>query len=118
ANANVAKRGIAGVRARQSANNNNNSNGALDTGSCGSPAISFGVQADRSEESFAPVSTDDFNHGSALAIGVIADFVCGQLASKCQAADATVQDCQAAASAADGLQGQAAADAFNNALGV
>ncbi|KAI0555280.1 hypothetical protein F4679DRAFT_578664 [Xylaria curta] len=118
ANAGVAKRGIAGVRARQSANNNNNGNGALDTGSCGSPAISFGVQADRSGESFAPVSADDFNHGSALAIGVIADFICGQLASKCEAADATVQDCEAAASAADGLQGQAAADAFNNALGV
>ncbi|KAI0486138.1 hypothetical protein F4859DRAFT_357031 [Xylaria cf. heliscus] len=115
ANAGVAKRGLAGVRARQSANNNN---GALDTGSCGSPAISFGVQSDRSEEAFAPASADDFNHGSALAIGVIADFICSQLASKCQAADATVQDCEAASSAADGLKGQAAADAFNNALGV
>ncbi|KAF2972927.1 hypothetical protein GQX73_g577 [Xylaria multiplex] len=113
ANANIAKRGIAGLRARQ-----NNNSGALDTGSCGSPAISFGVQADRSEESFAPADSADFNHGSALAIGVIADFICSQLDSKCQASDATVQDCQAAASAADGLQGQAAADAFNNALGV
>ncbi|KAI1429937.1 hypothetical protein F5Y12DRAFT_709479 [Xylaria sp. FL1777] len=114
ANANVAKRGIAGVRARALKQHR----AALDTGSCGSPAISFGVQADRSGESFAPVDAADFNHGSALAIGVIADFICGQLGSKCDASDATVQDCQAAASAADGLKGQAAADAFNNALGV
>ncbi|GAW19897.1 hypothetical protein ANO14919_093900 [Xylariales sp. No.14919] len=114
ANANVSKRGIAGLRARQAGNNS----GALDTGSCGSPAISFGVQADRNEESFAPADAADFNHGSALAIGVIADFICSQLGSKCQASDATIQDCEAAASAADGLTGQAAADAFNNALGV
>ncbi|KAI0966277.1 hypothetical protein F4678DRAFT_297687 [Xylaria arbuscula] len=121
ANANVAKRGIAGVRARQlqGAHAYARVRAALDTGSCGSPAISFGAQADRSDsEAFAPVDTADFNHGSALAIGVIADFVCGQLGSNCAAADATVQQCQDAASAATGLKGQAAADAFNNALGV
>jgi hypothetical protein len=115
ANSGVAKRGIAGLRARQ---NTLTARAALDTGSCGSPAISFGAQADRSGDSFAPVASDDFNHGSALAIGVIADFICSQLDSKCAASDATVQDCQAAASAADGLKGQAAADAFNNALGI
>ncbi|KAI3322110.1 hypothetical protein HD806DRAFT_137277 [Xylariaceae sp. AK1471] len=118
ANAGVAKRGISGVRARQQANTNNNKRAALDTGSCGSPAISFGVQADRSGDSFAAVTSADFNHGSALNIGVIADFICGQLDSKCEAAEATVQDCEDAAQAADGLKGQAAADAFNNALGV
>ncbi|KAI0817725.1 hypothetical protein GGR55DRAFT_35342 [Xylaria sp. FL0064] len=115
ANANVAKRGIAGVRARQQ---QKYTRAALDTGSCGSPAISFGVQVDRNEESFAPEDSADFNHGSALNIGVIADFICGQLGSKCEASDATVQTCQQAASAASGLKGQAAADAFNNALGV
>jgi hypothetical protein len=118
ANAGAAKRGISGVRARQQANSNNNKRAALDTGSCGSPAISFGVQADRSGDSFAPVTSADFNHGSALNIGVIADFICSQLDSKCDASEATVQDCEDAADAADGLKGQAAADAFNNALGV
>ncbi|KAI1336930.1 hypothetical protein F5Y15DRAFT_426689 [Xylariaceae sp. FL0016] len=92
---------------------------ALDTGACGSPAISFGVQDDRGdEEAFAAVNQDDFQHGSALGAGVITDFICGQLASKCDAAAATVSACEDGAAAADGLEGQDAADAFNNALGV
>ncbi|XXG94329.1 hypothetical protein Hte_000583 [Hypoxylon texense] len=88
-------------------------------GECGSPAISFGQQADRGDEdAFAPVNAADFNHGSALKPAVITDFICGQLASKCQADDATVAECEQGADAANALSGQAAADAFNNALGV
>ncbi|KAI1640068.1 hypothetical protein F4809DRAFT_559853 [Biscogniauxia mediterranea] len=92
---------------------------AADTGSCGSPAISFGVQDDRpNEEAFAAVDQTDFNHGSALNAGVITDFICGQLASKCKASDATVSACEEGSAAAKNLKAQAAADAFNNALGV
>ncbi|KAI0120349.1 hypothetical protein F4776DRAFT_250823 [Hypoxylon sp. NC0597] len=92
---------------------------SVDTGACGSPAISFGQQDDRGDEdAFAPVNTADFNHGSALKPAVITDFICSQLASKCQASDATVAQCQEGADAANSLDGQAAADAFNAALGV
>ncbi|KAI2622195.1 hypothetical protein GGS26DRAFT_594201 [Hypomontagnella submonticulosa] len=92
---------------------------SADTGDCGSPAISFGVQDDRGdEEAFAPVNAADFNHGSALKPAVITDFICGQLASKCGASDATVAQCEEGADAANSLEGQAAADAFNAALGV
>lgn len=92
---------------------------AVAFGECGSPAISFGKQADRgNEDAFAPVDTADFNHGSALKPAVITDFICSQLASKCQADDATVAECEQGADAANALSGQAAADAFNAALGV
>ncbi|KAI5922557.1 hypothetical protein F4810DRAFT_720953 [Camillea tinctor] len=92
---------------------------AADTGSCGSPAISFGKQDDRpNEDAFAAVDQTDFNHGSALGVGVITDFICGQLASKCDASDATVSACEEGSAAAKDLTGQAAADAFNDALGV
>ncbi|KAI0013035.1 hypothetical protein F4779DRAFT_613903 [Xylariaceae sp. FL0662B] len=92
---------------------------AADTGRCGSAAISFGAQDDRGDEdAFAPVNTDDFNHGSALAPAVITDFICGQLAGKCDASDATVAACEEGAEAANSLEGQAAADAFNAAIGA
>jgi hypothetical protein len=92
---------------------------ALDTGSCGSPAIEFAVGLDgRKEASFQAVNQADFNHGSALNIKVISDFVCQQLGSKCKAGAATVAACDAASQAAQGAKGQASADAFNAALGV
>ncbi|OIW31890.1 hypothetical protein CONLIGDRAFT_244650 [Coniochaeta ligniaria NRRL 30616] len=95
---------------------------ALDTGSCGSPAIEFAVGLDgRKEASFQAVNQADFNHGSALNIKVISDFICQQLSSKCDAAAATVSACDAASAAAQAAAGgkaQASADAFNSALGV
>ncbi|KAI2467158.1 hypothetical protein F4781DRAFT_324563 [Annulohypoxylon bovei var. microspora] len=92
---------------------------AADTGACGSPAISFGIQADRAnEDAFAAVDSADFQHGSALKPAVITDFICQQLASKCKASAATVDACNEGADAANALSGQAAADAFNAALGV
>ncbi len=60
----------------------------------------------------------DFNHGSALAIKIIADFTCQRLESSCKAGAAIVQACKSAASAASAAKGQAAADAFNSALGA
>ncbi|KAF3065080.1 hypothetical protein GL218_01984 [Daldinia childiae] len=92
---------------------------SVDTGSCGSPAISFGQQEDRGDEdAFAPVNSADFNHGSALKPAVITDFICSQLQSKCGASAAAVAQCQEGAEAADSLSGQAAADAFNAAVGA
>lgn len=92
---------------------------ALDFGSCSNPAIEFAAGLDgRKEESFAPADAADFNHGSALNIKVISGFICGQLQSKCKASADTVSACDDAATAADAATGQAAADAFNSALGV
>ncbi|CAK7211270.1 hypothetical protein SBRCBS47491_001066 [Sporothrix bragantina] len=92
---------------------------ALDFGSCSNPSIEFAAGLDgRKENSFAPVNSADFNHGSALNIKVISGFICGQLGSNCKASAATVTACNSAAAAANGASGQAAADAFNSALGV
>lgn len=92
---------------------------ALDFGSCSNPAISFGIQKDRAKENaFAAVDQTNFNHGSALNIKVISDFICQQLGSKCGAAADAVSACDAASTAAQAQKGQAAADAFNSALGV
>lgn len=92
---------------------------ALDFGSCSDPAIEFAAGLDgRKEESFAPVNSADFSHGSALNIKVISGFVCQELASSCKAAAAAVTACNNAATAANAATGQAAADAFNSALGV
>lgn len=92
---------------------------AAEFGSCGSPAIEFAAGLDgRKEDSFEAVNQADFNHGSALNIKVIADFNCDQLVNKCKASADVVSKCNAAATAASSLKGQAAADAFNSALGV
>lgn len=105
------RRRAAPLRARQGA--------ALDFGSCGTPAIQFAEGLDgRREASFQNVNDADFNHGSALAIRIIADFTCSRLQSSCKAPEETVQACQQASQAAQAATGQAAADAFNSALGV
>ncbi|KAL1891850.1 hypothetical protein Sste5346_007394 [Sporothrix stenoceras] len=92
---------------------------ALDFGSCSNPAIEFAAGLDgRKENSFAPVDSSSFNHGSALNIKVISGFICSQLASNCKAGADAVTACDNAATAANAATGQAAADAFNSALGV
>ncbi|KAK3318986.1 hypothetical protein B0H66DRAFT_623263 [Apodospora peruviana] len=92
---------------------------SLDFGSCGSPAIQFAEGLDgRKEASFQNVNDADFNHGSALNIAIIADFTCQRLDSSCAAPADTVQACEGAAAAAKAATGQAAADAFNQALGA
>ncbi|KAM0444453.1 hypothetical protein ACHAO4_010148 [Trichoderma viride] len=99
---------------------NGNAAGATGSfGSCSDPSIKFANGLDgRNEPAFAPVNEADFNHGSALNIKVIADFICDRLNSSCKAGAAVVSTCQSASAAASQLQGQAAADAFNKALGV
>lgn len=95
------------------------SKSTLDLGSCSgsSPFIVFGPGFDgRNTNSFEPADKATFNHGSALGIAVVADFICGQLGSACKAPQSTVDTCNSAASAASSLSGQAAADAFNKAL--
>ena len=90
-----------------------------DFGTCTDPSIKFAAGLDgRKENAFAPVNTKDFNHGSALNIGVIADFICGQLQSKCKAGADVVSRCQSASVKAKGLSGQAAADGFNEGVGA
>lgn len=90
-----------------------------DFGSCSDPSIKFANGLDgRKEPAFAPVNESDFNHGSALNIKVISDFICGQLQSKCKASAATVTKCQDASTAAQKQTGQASADTFNQLLGV
>lgn len=107
-----------------SANSGNGANGKAagatgSFGSCSNPSIKFANGLDgRKEPAFAPVDEADFNHGSALNIKVIADFICDRLNSSCKAGAAVVSKCQSASAAASQLQGQAAADAFNKALGV
>ena len=94
-------------------------NGALDFGSCSDPSIQFAEGLDgRKEAAFAPNNKGDFSQGSALNINIISSFICGRLRDSCKAGDATIQACEAGQAAAQGQQGQAAADAFNTALGV
>ncbi|KAG8953883.1 hypothetical protein FRC04_001513 [Tulasnella sp. 424] len=95
------------------------SDSTLDFGSCSNPTIEFGLGFDgRTENSFRPVNSADFNHGSALNIKVIADFICQQLNDKCKASAATITACQSgeAAAIAKGAVAEAA-DVFNAALG-
>lgn len=92
---------------------------ALDFGTCTDPAIVFGPGFDgRNQESFEPADLTEFNHGSALNIGVIASFICGQLQSPCNAGADALSACATGQAAAAAQTGQAAADAFNAALGV
>lgn len=92
----------------------------LDFGSCTDPSIIFATSLDgRTGEAFAPHNEADFNHGSALNIGVISSFICQRLSDSCKAPAATVQACQSGAAAASAVtQDQTAADTFNAALGV
>jgi len=90
---------------------------ALDLGSCSDPTIKFANGLDgRTQPAFAPNNAADFNHGSALNIGVISSFICGQLQSACKASQDAVDACNSGAQAASSLTGQAAADAFNQAV--
>lgn len=94
-------------------------NGALDFGSCADPGIIFAEGLDgRTEASFAPSNSGDFSQGSANNVNIITSFICRQLGSACGADEAAVQACEDARAAADGLEGDAAVQAFNSALGV
>jgi hypothetical protein len=91
--------------------------GNADLGGCNA-AIVFGAPSDgRDQDAFEPADLSIFNHGSALNIAVISNFICTQITNKCDVAQSAVADCEAAAQAANGLAGQAAADAFNQLLG-
>lgn len=92
-----------------------------DFGKCANAAIEFGAGFDgRKEDSFRPVDDATFNHGSALNIGVITSFIISRLQDQggCGANAAAVSLAQSAETAAKAATGQAAADAWNNALGV
>lgn len=76
---------------------------ALDFGSCTDPAILFEFGLDgRTQEAFIASNQVDFNHGSALNIGVIASFICQRLGSPCNAAADAIAACSAGETAAAG----------------
>lgn len=104
--------------AGNAASGNAAASGAAAFGNC-DPTITFGIPSDgRQEEAFEPTDLSTFNHGSAQKIDIISQFICSQMSNKCDVDAAAVSTCDAAASAASGLTGQAAADAFNSALGL
>ncbi|KAM0330107.1 hypothetical protein ACHAQA_004279 [Verticillium albo-atrum] len=91
---------------------------AADFGTCSDPSIKFAAGLDgRTEEAFIPNNLNDFGHGSAQKIGIIASFICQRLSDSCKAPTAVQASCaQASAAAVAADQNQAAADAFNNIL--
>lgn len=92
---------------------------ALDLGSCSNANILFEAGLDgRETEAFVAANQEDFNHGSALNIAVIAGFICQRLGSPCNApADVQASCTQASAAAVATTQNQAAADAWNAIMG-
>lgn len=92
---------------------------ALDLGSCTDTTILFESGLDgRNTPAFIAANQKDFNHGSALKIGVIAGFICQRLDSTCKAgADASAACAKASSAAVAASQDQAAADVFNSILG-
>jgi len=92
----------------------------VSTGSCGSPGIEFANGLDgRTQPAFEPIDLTSFNHGSALNIGVIIDFITTQLNSPCDAPSATFEIvAQASAAAVAAPSGGAQADAWNKAFGI
>ncbi|KAB5528008.1 hypothetical protein GE09DRAFT_975414 [Coniochaeta sp. 2T2.1] len=93
---------------------------ALDFGTCGDPTIVFESGLDgRNTDAFIAADQASFNHGSALNIAVIAGFICQRLDSSCKAGADVVASCTSASAAAVATtQNQAAADVFNNMMGV
>lgn len=92
---------------------------ALDLGSCSNANILFEAGLDgRTTSAFVAANQQDFNHGSALNIAVIAGFICQRLGSPCNAPSASQQSCaQASSAAVAATQDQAAADAWNAIMG-
>ncbi|KAF7507508.1 hypothetical protein GJ744_010439 [Endocarpon pusillum] len=91
----------------------------LDFGFCPNAGIVFGPGFDgRKEDSFQPADTTQFTHGSAQNIDIITDFMCDRFGDRCGANEATNAACMAATAATKGKTGQAAATAWNEALGL
>ncbi|KAF2147192.1 uncharacterized protein K452DRAFT_314404 [Aplosporella prunicola CBS 121167] len=110
-----------GSTSTSNSNSNSNSKASsskLDIGSATNPTIEFGPGFDnRKEDSFQPADKDEFTHGSATGVGIVTDFICQQLSDKFKASDVAIDACNQGAEAAKNKEGQAAANAFNSALG-
>lgn len=93
---------------------------AGDFGTCADPTVLFEDNLDgRDTAAFIAADQTDFNHGSALNIGVVAGFICQRLGSTCDApADVQASCTSASAAAVATTQDQAAADAFNSIIGA
>ncbi|KAH7148976.1 hypothetical protein B0J13DRAFT_523632 [Dactylonectria estremocensis] len=99
------------------------SNGALirraspDLGVCTEPTIMYVENQDGMLGfGYKPTNNDNFPHGASPDIRSITDFICSNLQNVCRAPTESVDVCKTAAAAADGKEGQDAADAFNNAI--
>lgn len=112
------KRGVNRVRSTRTSTTNGNRKRAVDFGSCSNPTIVFKEGLDgRNTPAFIAENQGDFNHGSALNIKIISDFICQRLGSSCKADAATVDLCNSASAAAQAVtQDQTAADTFNSIL--
>ena len=75
---------------------------AIDTfGTCTDPSIVFETGLDgRDSAAFIASNQDDFNHGSALGVGIIAGFICQRLSDSCKASADVVASCTSASAAA------------------
>lgn len=92
---------------------------ALDLGSCSDANIVFGEGIDgRNTAAFIAANQQDFDHGSALNIAVVAGFICQRLDSPCNAPSDTQASCaQASTAAVAATQDQTAADTWNAIMG-
>ncbi|KAK2777659.1 hypothetical protein FQN53_002107 [Emmonsiellopsis sp. PD_33] len=91
----------------------------LDMGSCNgaSPLILFDIGFDgRNEASFLPADLGFFNHGSAVGVDIITQFICDQLSNSCGASQGVLEACALGQVLAAAANGAAAADAFNSAF--
>ncbi|KAK2806744.1 hypothetical protein FQN50_005742 [Emmonsiellopsis sp. PD_5] len=89
----------------------------LDMGSCSGalPLILFDVGFDgRDEASFLPADLGFFNHGSAVGVDIITQFICDQLSNSCGASQGVLEACALGQVLAAAANGAAAADAFNS----
>jgi hypothetical protein len=118
---------VAAVNPQTNANSNKDATkeaatgatGAVDAQGCDLSIVFSENPADgRNEAAFEATDLSTFPHGSALKIGVISDFICQQAVNKCNLDTASADACDAASTAAKKLDGQAAADAFNAAVGA
>lgn len=88
-----------------------------DFGVCTNPTITYVQDQDGMlGYGYKPSNTNDFPHGATADIATIIDFIRSTLQNACRAPTATWFLCTTAAAAANGKEGQDAADAFNNVM--
>ncbi|KAI9853074.1 MAG: hypothetical protein M1838_001575 [Thelocarpon superellum] len=88
-------------------------------GTCHDPAIVFDGGSEGHEDmAYKPSDMTQFKHKPDQDFTIISQFICDRLRESCNASGDAVIACADGQAAAKNLQGQAAADAFNSALGT